>query len=381
MFSRRYLWPALVALVISGVASCDSGNQGSSEGAMNGGSAGQSVAGSSAHAGQLGNGGTQQSTAGAQNSTGGSGTAGLTSSGGTASGGVNASGGAGVAGGAGANIGGASHGGSAGAGSGGASAGSGGASTAGMAGSSSTSACTNPPTPISGGSNAWASRYWDCCKPACGWKGNLKAGNPMHSCDMNDQTLSDDAATNACQSGGSAFMCWSDSPWAVCDSLSYGFAAASQANYTCGRCFQLQFDGGSHNGTANPGDKALKGKTMIVQVINNGGVAADQFDLLIPGGGVGALNACASTMQGISSQWGQGADIGSQYGGLFSECNGDISCTQQKCNSVFAGKPDLLAGCNWFLGWFGGADNPTFTFKQVACPAALTQKSGLSDPG
>ena len=239
----------------------------------------------------------------------------------------------------------------------------------------------NPPSPVSGGSNAWASRYWDCCKPACGWKGNVKTGNPMKSCDLNDQTLSSYDTTNACQSGGGAFMCWSDSPWAVCDSLSYGFAAASQANYVCGRCFQLQFDGGSHNGSANAGAKALNGKTMIVQVINNGGVAADQFDLLIPGGGVGALNACSSTMQGISSQWGQGADIGAQYGGLFAECNGDISCTQQKCNSVFASKPDLIAGCNWFLGWFGGADNPTFSFKQVACPAAITAKSGLSDPG
>jgi len=30
---------------------------------------------------------------------------------------------------------------------------------------------------------------------------------------------------------------------------------------------------------------------------------------------------------------------------------------------------------------FNAADNPTFTYKQVACPAAITQKSGLSDPG
>ena len=28
------------------------------------------------------------------------------------------------------------------------------------------------------GSNAWASRYWDCCKPACGWTANVSGGQP-----------------------------------------------------------------------------------------------------------------------------------------------------------------------------------------------------------
>jgi hypothetical protein len=112
---------------------------------------------------------------------------------------------------------------------------------------------------------------------------------------------------------------------------------------------------------------------MIVQVINNGGVAQDQFDLLIPGGGVGALNAC-------STQWGS-SDLGAQYGGFLAGCNGSTSCVQQKCQSIFGDKPDLLAGCNWFLGWFGAADNPNMTAKQIACPALLKQWSGLSDPG
>ena len=173
-------------------------------------------------------------------------------------------------------------------------------------------------------------------------------------------------------------MCWNDSPWAACDSLSYGFAAASAGNYVCGRCYQLQFDGNSHNAGANAGAKSLQGKTMIVQVINNGGVAADQFDLLIPGGGVGVLNACSSS---TNSQWGNNLDLGAQYGGFLAGCNGDKNCVQQKCMTTFAGKPDLQAGCDWFLNWFNAADNPSFTYKQVACPAAITQKSGLSDPG
>jgi hypothetical protein len=228
-----------------------------------------------------------------------------------------------------------------------------------------------PPPITSGGSNAWASRYWDCCKPACGWSGNLRTGSPMKSCDMSDNVLSDNAASNAC-TNGPAFMCWNAAPWSVSPTLSYGFAAASGANYVCGRCFQVQFTGSGHSGS-NPGATSLNGKTMIIQVINNGGVQADQFDLLIPGGGVGQLNAC-------TKQWGT-SDLGAQYGGFLAGCNGDTSCVKQKCQTVFNGKPDLQAGCDWFLGWFNAADNPNFVYKQIACPSGITQVSGLSDPG
>jgi hypothetical protein len=165
-------------------------------------------------------------------------------------------------------------------------------------------------------------------------------------------------------------MCWSGVPWQVGPNLSYGFAAASGSNYKCGRCYQLQFTGGGHDGQNN---SAVNGKMMIVQVINNGGVASDQFDILVPGGGVGQFNAC-------SKQWGT-SDLGAQYGGFLAGCNGNKSCVQQKCQTVFGDKPDLLAGCNWFLGWYGGADNPTMQAKQIACPSMIKQKSGLSDPG
>jgi Glycosyl hydrolase family 45 len=231
----------------------------------------------------------------------------------------------------------------------------------------------NEPARLTSGSSGWASRYWDCCKPACGWKANVRTGNPMNSCSQSDQVLSSADTKNACDGGGGgAFMCWSGAPWSVSDTLSYGFVAASAGNYVCGRCYQVQFTGAGHNGS-NPGATSLVYKTMVVQVINNGGVAADQMDLLIPGGGVGALNAC-------STQWGN-VDLGAQYGGFYAACKNDATCTAQMCQTAFAGKPELLAGCSWFLGWFSGADNPSFIFKQIACPSAITQKSGLSDPG
>ena len=371
--NARIVGGALCAILFVAVASCTSGSVNDDPGA-----AGLTNAAAGT---RVGGGGAASTSGGAASSSGGtpSSSAGFPST----SPGGNGNGSAGFGNGATAGSGGTHSGSGGSSGSGTANGGRAGntgsaGSTSGSAGSSSTGTCSNPPAAIQGGSNAWASRYWDCCKPACGWKGNIKSGNPMKACDASDNVLSSYDTKNSCESGGSAYMCWSDSPWAACDTLSYGFAAASAGNYVCGRCYQLQFDGNSHNAGANAGAASLKGKTMIVQVINNGGVAADQFDLLIPGGGVGILNACSSS---TNSQWGKNLDLGAQYGGFLAGCNGDKSCVQQKCQSTFAGKPDLQAGCDWFLNWFNAADNPSFTYKQVACPAAITQKSGLSDPG
>jgi hypothetical protein len=233
-----------------------------------------------------------------------------------------------------------------------------------------TGGTVSPPPNINGGQNAWASRYWDCCKPACGWSANA-GGNPMKSCSQSNQVLSSNDTKNACESGGSAFMCWNGAPWSVGGQLSYGFVAASGPNYVCGRCFHIQFNGTGHNGT-NPGVTAINGKHMIVQVINNGGVAQDQMDILIPGGGVGALNAC-------DDQWGSGTDLGAQYGGWRATCGSNADCIRGKCQAAFSGKAELMAGCEWFIGWYAMADNPNFTYERIACPSAITQRSGLSD--
>jgi hypothetical protein len=241
---------------------------------------------------------------------------------------------------------------------------------AGAMGAAGSTSGGTPLTPINGGSTGFATRYWDCCKPACAWPGNQS----MVSCNSGATSSTGSQSkgnsnTNACD-GGNAYMCYDFEPWVDSSNgdVAYGFAAASGTNYVCGRCFEVQFPGTGHSGPNAPG---LVQKTMYLQVINNGGVADNQFDILIPGGGVGAENGC-------SMEWGANTDLGMQYGGLYAECNDDISCTQTKCNTVFAGKPDLLAGCNWFLNWFTGADNPNIIFKQVSCPSQLTSKSGMS---
>lgn len=387
-----YLGLAALAFAVTACAPPPSGSQ--SEGS--GGSSGsQGSGGSSASGGTKGSGGIIGSGGGSGGKVGSGGSGGVAASGGASSAGGTSSGGSTDAGGATGRAGmsgsasGGSHGGGTTAtgsggmlggagrsGSGGTTAGSGGVK--GSGGSTGTGGSTNSsvmhPPPITNGQSGWASRYWDCCKPACGWKGNVSRGNPMMSCDKSDNSLGGNYdAVNACQGGGTAYMCWSGIPWSADDTLAYAFAAASGSNYACGRCYQLQFTGTNNTSGDKKGTPALNGKTMIVQVINNGGVQATQFDLLIPGGGVGALNACAT-------QWGM-SDLGSQYGGFLTACNGDVNCTMQKCQTVFGSKPDLMEGCMWFLGWFGGSNNPDFTYQKVACPQALTAKSGLSDPG
>ena len=74
-------------------------------------------------------------------------------------------------------------------------------------------------------------------------------------------------------------------------------------------------------------------------------------------------------------------NTGATNGGFRTSCGTDKTCLQNRCNTVFSGKADLLAGCNWFIDWFAASDNPTFVFKQIACPSAITQRSGMGDPG
>lgn len=85
-------------------------------------------------------------------------------------------------------------------------------------------------------------RYWDCCKGSCGWSGKAPVNQPIQSCDKSDNPLSNMAAKNGCESGGQAYMCTNQSPWAVDDNLAYGFAAVKLAGKTenawCCACYE-----------------------------------------------------------------------------------------------------------------------------------------------
>lgn len=86
-------------------------------------------------------------------------------------------------------------------------------------------------------------RYWDCCKGSCGWSEKAQVSQPITSCDKSDNPLADMDAKSGCEpSGGQAYMCTNQSPWAVDDNLAYGFAAAKLAGETesgwCCGCYK-----------------------------------------------------------------------------------------------------------------------------------------------
>jgi hypothetical protein len=166
-------------------------------------------------------------------------------------------------------------------------------------------------------------------------------------------------------------------PQVASDTLAYAFAAYNGAS--CGTCFQLTFTGKSNDGTADMGSQQICGKSIIVQVVNTGGLQSGQFDLLIPGGGVGANNAC-------STQWkASGSQLGVQYGGVMLQCeqqdNYNYSmypaCTLSACQSLFPNTPTMLAGCEFIINWMKGANNPSVKYTQVNCPSQLTSMSGI----
>jgi hypothetical protein len=206
--------------------------------------------------------------------------------------------------------------------------------------------------PITNGKSARTTRYWDCCKPACGWK------SAMRMCDINGNTINDPNAQSGC-SNGNSFQCFDYAPIEINDKVSYGWAAFNNSGTNCGDCFQLAFSG------------ALQGKGMIVQAINIGDGGTDAFDLLIPGGGVGALNGC-------SRQW-NNAPLGVQYGGFRASCGANKDCITGMCQKAFGNKPDLMRGCNWYCNWFGMADNPGVTYVKVSCPKEIKDISKIGN--
>jgi hypothetical protein len=168
-------------------------------------------------------------------------------------------------------------------------------------------------------------------------------------------TIVNDNDVSGCTSGGEAFMCSNEQPWNVSSTLSYGFAAAALSGYTlqqeCCSCFELTF-------TSAP----VTGLQMIVQITNTGSdVGSSQFDIAIPGGGVGIYTT------GCTTQWNAPTDgWGAQYGGVSSA---------SQCSEL---PTQLQAGCNWRFGWFQDANNPNVNFQKVTCPSALTAISGCS---
>lgn len=112
-------------------------------------------------------------------------------------------------------------------------------------------------------------------KPSCGWPKKSNNGQ-VQTCDKNDRPLNDGGNTRSgCDSGGSAYMCSGQGPWALNETLAYGWAAvniagSNEAQWCCS-CYELTF-------TSGP----IAGKKMIVQATNTGGdLGNNHFDLAV----------------------------------------------------------------------------------------------------
>ncbi|PWN49311.1 hypothetical protein IE53DRAFT_380660 [Violaceomyces palustris] len=194
----------------------------------------------------------------------------------------------------------------------------------------------------------------DCCMSSGSFEGKAKVSSPVRACEIDGVTTTSQL-TSFC-AGGQAYTCNDYQPF-VSDSdpnVSFGFGARAESNdesaFECA-CYDLKFSGTAYDGSS------LSEKTMVVQATNTGGdVAATNFDIQIPGGGVGIFNACSNQWGAPSGGW------GAQYGGVshISECN--------------ALPDELKPGCQWRFEWWG--DNPTIaSIERVQCPKILTDRS------
>jgi hypothetical protein len=235
-----------------------------------------------------------------------------------------------------------------------------------------------------GVSEGYATRYWDACKAHCSWEKSW--GNPIpqalgsntrcKNCSRDGVTeiaANDNSSISSCDNGN-AYTCYDQIPYVVNNNLAYAFAATPGDGNDCGKCFQLQFTGtGKYSN--DPNHVTIQGKTLIVISSNIGhDVSGGQFDLMIPGGGVGASDPFSSQI-GVSK-----AQLGEQYGGLLTDCERANNYDATKYKSCLIGKCNLFTnatlkeGCLWLANWMEAANNPNVLYKQVTCPQYLIDK-------
>ncbi|XP_057669826.1 endoglucanase-like [Diorhabda carinulata] len=215
--------------------------------------------------------------------------------------------------------------------------------------------------PVPGGlsGDAVTTRYWDCCGVSCSWDEivDTKNGLPVRSCEIDgitNSTSENNAQSNCHTENGKAYTCSNQIPFIINSTLSYGFTAVSFIGgtdyYHCCSCYLLSFKG------------QLQGKQMLVQAINTGSdLYSNQFDLQIPGGGVGLYNGCSRQWNAPEDGWGD------RYGGVH---------TLEECNQL---PQQLQEGCRWRFEFMEGVPNPNVTFYEVKCPLELIAITNCGD--
>lgn len=206
-----------------------------------------------------------------------------------------------------------------------------------------------------------ATRYWDCCKPSASWSGKAEVYAPVDVCEADGNTLIPASKADAGQSGctgGNQFACSCMQPFVdtVDPTLAYGFVAygSGQEKETNCACYEADFKKTDLDG------KPMHVQKLIMQVINTGDdVEKQNFDLAIPGGGLGAFQ------QGCPKQWSSSVDSwGKLYGGVE---------TVDQCSNL---PKDLHSGCEFRFKQWGNNPELLSAPKRVTCPKGLIDRSG-----
>ena len=321
--------------------SVGTGGSTSTGGSIGTGGSGTGGSASGGHGGTTATGGTIGSGGRGGSGTGGSSSGGTVGTGGSGTGG-NGSGGTGT--------GGASSGGTTGRGG---MTGTGGTSTGGTPGA-------NQPPPITNGMAGWASRYWDCCKPACGWKANVSHGNPMMSCDMSNNSLGGSYDTKnwvrerrdrlhvlerrPLAGGAARWPTASRRPRAATIPAVAAISCNSPARTTPAAITRAW--------------PALSGKTMIVQVINNGGVQSHPVRHL-------DSRRWRRRPQRVLEAVGRRDRSGIAVRRLPQRMQRRLELRPAEMSGrLRQSASQLLSGCMWFLDWFGGSTTPTSPIRR-----------------
>lgn len=103
---------------------------------------------------------------------------------------------------------------------------------------------------------------------------------------------------------------------------------------------------------------------MVVQSTNIGFDVKDvQFDIALPGGGVGAFPQGCERQYNAPAGLGWGSNPRRPYGGVES---------REECDQLPA---RLQPGCQFRFDWMQGADNPTIIYERVSCPNELVART------
>ena len=255
---------------------------------------------------------------------------------------------------------------------------------------------------------AKTTRYFDGCKPACGWSGNVlkpTIKGPVKGCSVvkpgAEQERVDPNAYSACSDGGTSYACLDTTAFTE-NGQRYAFAAielditSSSNTVSCCECYEATILEGP-----------MEGETIHVQMINNGvGAGSGILDLHVVGAGHGYNNVVAknsadpvpfggtlgktgasSAPMFSESDWGPQDNLwGKRFsyynnensfgyaGGISSACSSQQDCFE-KCEALPA---PAVEACKWEFADDGmrGASVPRASLRRIKCPEALHSRSG-----